>query len=253
MRSRDISLENALVGRRPGCRVSTYASGQHIFAQGDCSDALFYIRRGSVKLTMVSTQGREAVLAFLGAGDFFGEECLGRHPRRIAAATTMTACSLVRIEASAAKRLFQECRSFGELFIAYLVSRSLRTAQDLADQLLYPSEQRLARTLFLLGQPAPGGDARTASPEINQATLASKVGTTRARVSYFMNKFRRLGFIDYGDGLRVHPSLLSLLDEHGDGAATLGPAAMTALPSHPTPPWRPSGRKATSRPRWTLA
>lgn len=248
-RARGIDLESALAGRGAGCRVSTHRSNQPIFSQGDHSDALFYIRRGSVKLTMVSPQGREAVLAFLGTGDFLGEECLSPHPLRVAAATTMTTCSVVRIESSAAKRLFNECRPFRKLFTACLVSRSIRTAQDLADQLLYPSEQRLARTLFLLGQAAANGDAGAARSEINQATLAGKVGTTRARVSYFMNKFRKLGFIEYGDGLRVHPSLCTILGEHGDEVAPPSSIAMTAPAHRPVPRGNLRARKAAARSR----
>ena len=213
--SHNLGLERFLTDDRPGMRKAAYRDNQTIFWQGDPADALFVITRGNVKLVVVSPRGKEAVLAFLRPGDVFGEECLGGHRLRMAGAVAMIASSLIRIESSLVKRLSREFPGFLEVLTVRLVCRSLQTAQDLADQLLYPSDQRLARTLFLLARSQSAEGHGPAAPEITQATLAGKVGTTRSRINYFMNKFKRLGLIEYKDGLRVNSSLLAALS--GDG------------------------------------
>lgn len=224
----NFGLERFLPDDRPGVRKATYRENQTIFWQGDPANALFYISCGNVKLVMVSPRGKEAVLAFLREGDVFGEECLGGHRLHMAGAVAMIASSLIRIESPLVKHLSREFPGFLEVLTARLVRRSLQTAQDLADQLLYPSDQRLARTLFLLARfQSPGGPG-PATPEISQATLAGKVGTTRSRVNYFMNKFKRLGLIEYKDGLRVNPSLLVALRGDGNGTSAPSPPSRSA-------------------------
>jgi CRP-like cAMP-binding protein len=229
--SQDIGLERFLEDDRPGLRKVTYRENQTVFWQADPSNALFYISRGNLKLVVVSARGKEAVLAFLRKGDVFGEECLGRHPLRVAGAVAMTACSLIRIESDLVQTLFHEFPCFLEALTARLVSRTLQTAQDLADQLLYPSDQRLARTLFLLARSQSAGAPGSAGPEISQATLAGKVGTTRSRVNYFMNKFKKLGLIEYRGGLRIQPSLLTALSVDEDEMSLPGPPSRAASPS----------------------
>ena len=226
--SHNLGLERFLTDGRPGVRKGTYRENKTIFWQGDPANALFYISRGNVKLVVVSPQGKEAVLAFLREGDVFGEECLGGRRLRMAGAVAMIASSVIRIESSLVKRLSREFPGFLEVLTAHLVCRSLQTAQDLADQLLYPSDQRLARTLFLLARFPSTDGFSPAAPEITQATLAGKVGTTRSRINYFMNKFKRLGLIEYKDGLRVNSSMLAALSGDGNGVSPPSPHSRAA-------------------------
>jgi CRP/FNR family cyclic AMP-dependent transcriptional regulator len=194
-----------------GRTLATYRPHSPIFAQGDVADAVFYIQSGQVKLTVVSAQGKEAVIAILEAQAFFGEGCLAGQPRRIATATTLTDGVLMRIEKSAMMRVLHAEPAFAALFTAYLLSRNRRIEEDLIDHLFNSSEKRLARVLLLLAHFGKDGQTELVVPRISQETLAEMVGTTRSQVSFFLNKFRRLGFIDYNGGLRVHSSLLSVV------------------------------------------
>lgn len=182
-----------------------------IFRQGEPARAAFYILKGRVKLTVLSKQGKEAVVAILGGSDFFGEGCIAGQPFRTATATAMADCSLVRIEKQAMIRLLREQRAFSEFFVTYLLSRNTRYEEDLVNQLFNSSEKRLARVLLLLAHFGKDGKAETIIPKISQETLAQMVGTTRSRVSHFMNKFRKLGCINYNGGLEVRGSLLNLI------------------------------------------
>jgi CRP/FNR family cyclic AMP-dependent transcriptional regulator len=189
--------------------ISRYRKDQIVFSQGDPADAVFYIQGGMVRVTIHSEQGKKAVVAFLGTGDFFGEECLARQLRRVATVAAMTNCSISRLGTVAAIRLFHDEPKFSELFIAYLSARKLQTDADLVDQLLNSSEKRLARRLLLLADSGKKGPPKPAMVRINQDTLAAMIGTTQARVSFFMNKFQRLGFIDYKSELKIRSSLLN--------------------------------------------
>ncbi len=183
-----------------------------ILAQGDPSDAVFYIQTGQVKLTVLSSRGKEATITLLGDGDFIGEDCIASdQPLRTTFATTITDCSVLRIEREALLKVLHREHAFSDLLVAYLVRRHNQTREDLVDQLFNSAEKRLARTLLLLAR--FGKEQRTESviPKISQETLAEMVGTTRARVNFFMNRFRQLGFIDYNGGLEVHSSLLDIV------------------------------------------
>ncbi len=182
-----------------------------IFSQGDSAESVFYIQQGRVKLKVKSKQGKEAVIAILGGGEFLGEACLIGQTVCLATAVTIVPSSILRIDKKEMQRVLHEERMFSDLFIPYLLSRNVRTQEDLVDQLFNSSEQRLARTLLLLANYGKEGTPETVVPEINQETLAGMVGTTRSRVSFFMNKFKKLGLIDYKDGLRVHRSLLNIV------------------------------------------
>lgn len=182
-----------------------------IFAQGDVADAVFYIQDGQVKLSVVSARGKEAVIAMLKPQAFFGEGCLAGQPLRMATATALTDCSLMRIEKQEMIRGLHADPVFAELFMAYLLSRTLRIEEDLIDQLFNSSEKRLARVLLLLARFGEDGQVEAVIPRISQETLAEMIGTTRSRVSFFLNKFRKLGFIDYNGGLHVHSSLLTIV------------------------------------------
>ena len=182
-----------------------------IFAQGDAADSIFYIHKGKVKLTVVSKRGKEAVVAILGAGEFFGEGCLARQVKRMATATAMSAASIARIEKTAAVRVLHEEPAFTEMFLQHLLARSIRIEEDLVDQLFNSSEKRLARVLLLLANFGKEGEPDIVIAKISQQTLAEIVGTTRSRVSFFMNKFRKLGFISYNGHLEVHSSLLNVI------------------------------------------
>ena len=196
-----------------GRKIAASANTQTIFAQGDPSDAVFYIQRGKVKLNVVSKLGKEATIAILSDGDFFGEGCLTGQPLRLCSATAMTDCSLMRIEKKSMAEVLHREREFADLFVAYLLTRNLRYEADLVDQLFNSSEKRLARILLLLAQFGKEGQTEAVIPKISQESLAEMVGTTRSRVSFFMNKFRALGFVAY-DGrsrLQVHSSLLNIV------------------------------------------
>jgi CRP-like cAMP-binding protein len=182
-----------------------------IFTQGEAADAVFYIQEGQVKLTVVSARGKEAVIALLAAQAFLGEGCLAGQPRRMATATALTDGALMRIEKAAMLRVLHAEPAFATLFMAYLLSRNSRIEADLIDQLFNSSEKRLARVLLLLAHFGKEGKAEPVMPQISQETLAEMIGTTRSRVSFFLNKFRKLGFIDYNGELRVHSSLLNVV------------------------------------------
>jgi CRP-like cAMP-binding protein len=194
-----------------GRTLVTYRQHSPIFAQGDVADAVFYIQSGQVKLTIVSARGREAVIAILGTEAFFGEGCLAGQPRRIATATALTDCALMRIEKAAMTHVLHAEPAFAALFTAYPLSRNSRIEEDLIDYLFHSSEKRLARLLLLLAQFGKEAQTELIMPKISQAMLAEMVGTTRSRVSFFLNKFRKLGFIDYNGGLYIHSSLLTVV------------------------------------------
>ena len=199
----------AKVGK--GRTIATYRKGQPVFAQSDLADAIFYIQKGKLKLTVVSHNGKEAVVALVGAGDFFGEGCLAGQQVRMATAAAITDCVIVRLEKAEAIRLLHEEATFSELFLKHLLSRNIRIEEDLVDQLFNSSEKRLARVLLLLANFGKDGKPETVIPKISQETLAEIVGTTRSRVSFFMNRFRKLGFIKYNGVLEVHSSLLNVV------------------------------------------
>ena len=199
----------AKVGK--GRSIATYRKNQPIFAQGDPADALFYIQKGKVKRTVVSKHGKEAIVAILGPGDFFGEGCLTGQQRRVSTAAALSECSVVRIEKTAAIKVIGDEPKFSELLVSYLLSRNIRIEEDLVDRLFNSSEKRLARILLLLANFGKEGKPEPVIPKVSQETLAEMVGTTRARVSYFMNKFRKLGFVEYDGGLEVHSSLLNVI------------------------------------------
>jgi CRP/FNR family transcriptional regulator, cyclic AMP receptor protein len=195
----------------PGRTTKQYWKGQTIFSQGDRADAVFFVERGKVKLTVLSGQGKQAVIALLGPGNFFGEGCLAGQPVRMSTATAMTDSSIVLVPRLTMIRALHEDAEFSELFIAYLLSRNIRIEEDLVDQLFNSSEKRLARILLLLANFGKEGRPERVVPQISQETLAEMVGTTRSRVSFFMNRFRKLGFIEYNGGLEVHSSLLHVV------------------------------------------
>jgi CRP/FNR family cyclic AMP-dependent transcriptional regulator len=199
----------AKVGK--GRTLADYQKDRRIFSQGDAADAIFYVQKGKVKLTVVSRQGKEAVIAILGADDFFGEGCLAGQPRRMASATSMSDCSLMRIRKADMISVMRAQPAFNELFLRYLLSRNIRIAEDLVDQLFNSSEKRLARVLLLLANFGKESKPDLVIPKISQETLAEIVGTTRPRVSFFMNRFRKLGFIKYNGGVQVHSSLLNII------------------------------------------
>ena len=194
-----------------GRSIAKSREGQVIFSQGDPADALFYVQRGKVKVTTLSSHGKEAVVAILGAGDFFGEGCLAGQPLRISTVAAMADCSIARLDKAAVIRVLHEQPAFSELFMAYLLARNIRMEADLIDQLFNSSEKRLARLLLLLANFGKEGRPQPVVAKISQETLAEMIGTTRSRVSFFMNKFRRLGFIAYNGHLEVHSSLLSVV------------------------------------------
>jgi CRP-like cAMP-binding protein len=193
-----------------GVRVE-YKRRTVVFSQGDPADSVFYILKGKIKLTVVSKGGKEAIVTLLDSGSFFGEGCLAGQPRRMASATAVSDCLLLNVGKKAIMRLVQEQPEFSALFVSYLLARNIRYEEDLVDQLFNSSERRLARLLLLLSHFGKEDRPEKVVPKISQEDLAKMVGTTRARVSHFMNKFRTLGFIDYNGGLEVHSSLLSVI------------------------------------------
>jgi len=195
-----------------GGRTNTeYHANERVFAQGETANAIFYIKKGEIKLTVLSKQGKEAVVAILRSGDFFGEGCLAGQPLRMASAVAMSECSVMKVEKAVVLRLLHEEPSFAELFMAHLLSRNIKIEEDLVDQLFNSSEKRLARVLLLLANFGKEGSPQTVIPKISQETLAEIIGTTRSRVSFFMNRFRKLGFVHYNGGLEVHSSLLNIV------------------------------------------
>jgi CRP-like cAMP-binding protein len=193
----------------------TIAKKQGVFAQGDLADAVFYIQSGKVKLTVVSKTGREATIGILSEGDFFGEGALAGQAQRMGSAAAMTDCGILRIDKKAMMSALHREHTFSDLFVAYLLARNIRYEEDLVDQLFNSSEKRLARVLLLLAHFGKDGVPETVVPKISQESLAEMVGTTRSRVSFFMNRFRKLGFVDYSvgpeGGLQVHSSLLGVV------------------------------------------
>ena len=194
-----------------GRAISEYRKDKTIFRQGDPSDAVFYIQSGKVKTTVVSEAGKEAVVALLGNGDFFGEGCLTGQPQRLSTVSALTECVIVRISKTDITRVIHEEPAFAELFISHLLARNSRVEEDLVDQLFNSSEKRLARTLLLLANFGKEGRPEPIIAKVSQETLAEMIGTTRSRVSFFMNKFRKLGLIDYNGSIEVHSSLLNVV------------------------------------------
>jgi CRP/FNR family cyclic AMP-dependent transcriptional regulator len=195
--------------------ATAFAAHQPIFAQGDAADAVYFVRHGKVKLTVRSPRGKEAVIALLGEGEFFGEGCLAGQPLRMASAVALAPCSLVRTERDTMVAVLRDDPVFGAVFIAHLLTRNIRYEEDLVDQLFNSSEKRLARVLLILANFGQAGSPEPVVVPFSQATLAEMIGTTRSRVSFFMNKFRRLGFIEYSAGtdgrLHVHSSLIRVV------------------------------------------
>jgi CRP/FNR family transcriptional regulator, cyclic AMP receptor protein len=191
--------------------ISNYRKDQTVFRQGDPADSVFYIQSGKVKTTVISEQGKEAVVALLGAGDFFGEGCLTGQPLRLSTVSAMSECVIVRIAKANITRVIHEEPAFAELFISHLLARNSRVEEDLVDQLFNSSEKRLARTLLLLANFGKEGRPEPIIAKVSQETLAEMIGTTRSRVSFFMNKFRKLGLIDYNGSIEIHSSLLNVV------------------------------------------
>jgi CRP/FNR family cyclic AMP-dependent transcriptional regulator len=194
-----------------GKSISKLRKNQIVFSQGDLADSVFYIRDGKVKVTVVSEQGKEAIVAVLGPDEFLGEGCLTGQLRRVATAKALTECEIMRLDKKVIVRVLHEEPAFSELFIAHLLARTLRVEADLVDQLFNSSEKRLARALLLLANFGKEGKPETVIAKISQETLAEMIGTTRSRVSKFMNKFRKMGYIKYNGSLEVHSSLLSVV------------------------------------------
>jgi CRP-like cAMP-binding protein len=206
-----VDWEGLLNGIFRGKTVIECGTDRNIFQQGQPADSLFYIRRGKLKLTVISPQGKEAIVAILGTGEFFGEGCLAGQPLRMATAVAMTDCTLDKIEKPLMVRMLHEHHDISELFVKHLLTRNIRYEADLVDQLFNSSEKRLARILLLLSHFGKDSKAEIVIPNVTQDALAQMVGTTRSRVSHFMNRFRDHGFIDYDDGgLTVHSGLLSV-------------------------------------------
>jgi CRP/FNR family transcriptional regulator, cyclic AMP receptor protein len=194
-----------------GRKMMAIPKKQPIYAQGDDADAVFYVQKGKVRLTVVSKTGKEATIGIVGEGNFFGEGALAGQLRRMGSAAALTACELLRVEKKAMMSALHREHAFSDLFVAYLLARNIRYEEDLVDQLFNSSEKRLARVLLLLARFGKEGMPETVVPKISQETLAEMVGTTRSRVSFFMNRFRKLGFIHYNGGLQVHSSLLNIV------------------------------------------
>jgi CRP/FNR family cyclic AMP-dependent transcriptional regulator len=194
-----------------GRTLSDYHRNEVIFTQGDPADAVFYIKTGKVKITVISDQGKEAVVAVLGSDEFCGEGCLAGQTRRMATATTMSECEIMRLEKAAIIRVLHDEPGFSEMFVSHLLARTIRVEEDLVDQLFNSSEKRLARALLLLANFGKDVRPEPIIAKVSQETLAEMIGTTRSRVSFFMNKFRKLGLIDYNGHLEVHSSLLNVV------------------------------------------
>src|SRR6476661_4024387 len=202
-----VFLETAAKGRV----ISTHSRKHIIFAQGDTADSVFYIKKGKIKVTVVSTQGKEAVVAILGVDEFVGEGCLIGQPKRLATASAMTDCIIMRVDKAEISRVLQTEPAFSQMFVSHILARNARIEEDLVDQLFNSTEKRLARVLLLLANFGKEGRPEPINAKISQETLAEMIGTTRSRVSHFMNKFRQLGFIDYNGHLEIHSSLLSVV------------------------------------------
>ena len=194
-----------------GRSISKYRDGETVFSQGKPADAVFYIQKGKVKITVVSEQGKEAVVAVLGPDEFCGEGCLTGQPLRLATATAMADCEIMRVDKAVMVRVLHEEPAFSEMFVSHLLARTIRVEADLVDQLFNSSEKRLARALLLLANFGKDGRPEPIIAKVSQETLAEMIGTTRSRVSYFMNKFRKLGLIDYNGRIEIHSSLLNVV------------------------------------------
>jgi CRP/FNR family cyclic AMP-dependent transcriptional regulator len=208
---RKFDLKTFLSTINGGRTIAEVPKKRTIFAQGDSADSVFYIQRGKVKLTVVSEIGKEAAIGILNEGDFFGEGCLTGQARRMCSATAMTDCRVMRIDKNSMMDVIHRERAFSDMFVEYLLTRNIRYEEDLVDQLFNSSEKRLARILLLLAHFGKDGKPEVAIPKISQETLAEMVGTTRSRVNFFMNKFRKLGFVRYNGELEVHSSLLNVV------------------------------------------
>jgi CRP/FNR family cyclic AMP-dependent transcriptional regulator len=207
-----VNWDTLFAGIFSGKTLIEYGKDRNIFLQGQPADSLFYLKKGKVKLTVSSQQGKEAIVAVLGSGEFFGEGCLAGQPSRMATAVAMTDCTLDRIEKSLMANMLHERHEVSQLFVRHLLSRNIRYEADLVDQLFNSSDKRLARILLLLAHFGKESRSELVLPRVSQGELAQMVGTTRSRISHFMNKFRNLGFIDYNeDELKVHSGLLSII------------------------------------------
>ena len=210
--NREFNPQEFLATIGDGRKVVSFPKKETIFSQGDAADAVFYVQEGKVRLTVVSKIGKEATLGILSQGEFFGEGGLAGQHLRMGSAIAMTDCELLRIEKKAMMQALHREHKFSDLFVAYLLARNIRYEEDLVDQLFNSSEKRLARLLLLLAHFGKDGKPEIVIPKISQETLAEMIGTTRSRVSFFMNRFRELGFLDYGEGgLQVHSSLLNIV------------------------------------------
>jgi CRP/FNR family cyclic AMP-dependent transcriptional regulator len=194
-----------------GRGIAAYSKKEVVFAQGDDADAVFYIKKGKIKVAVLSPEGKEAVVALLGPDEFVGEGCLIGQPKRLATASAMTECQLMRVERTEIMRVLHDEPAFSQMFVAHILTRNARVEEDLVDQLFNSTEKRLARTLLLLANFGKEGRPEPILAKISQETLAEMIGTTRSRVSHFMNKFRKLGFISYNGHLEIHNSLLSVV------------------------------------------
>lgn len=208
---RPFDLEFLLSTVNGGRTIAAYTKNQPIFSQGDPSDAVFYIQEGKAKVTVISDRGKEAVVAIHGKRDFFGEGCLTGQPLRLETVTAMTDCSIMRFDKAIMVRMLHDEPKFSEMFLAYVLTRNARVQEDLVDQLFNSTEKRLARVLLLMANFGKDREPESVIPKISQETLAEMVGTTRPRVNLFMNKFRKLGFLEYNGDMKVHGSLLNVV------------------------------------------
>jgi CRP-like cAMP-binding protein len=206
-----LDAHSMLMSVGAGRSIRRHKEGEVVFRQGDPADAVFFIETGNVRPTVVSEQGKEGVIAMLGAGEFFGEGCLAGQPLHMASATATALSEVVRVEKGAMVRLLHEQPTFSEMFMTFLLARNVRFEEDLVDQLFNSSEKRLARVLLLLANFGKDGKMEPVIPKISQEVLAARVGTTRPRINYFMNKFRKLGLIEYNGELKVHTALLNVI------------------------------------------
>jgi CRP/FNR family cyclic AMP-dependent transcriptional regulator len=211
-KQRNFNVEDFLASAGLGRRIVQLKAREAFFSQGSEADSIFYLQKGRAKLTVVSAAGKEATLTLLVAGDFVGEESIaGAVGRRLATATAISACTALKIERAEMIRVMHEEHAFSDLFLKFLLARSMRTQADLVDQLFNSSEKRLARILLLMAEFGKPGEPETLIPKITQVALAEMIGTTRSRVSFFMNRFRELGFIEYNGRIKVHKSLLNVV------------------------------------------
>jgi CRP-like cAMP-binding protein len=211
-KNRTFDPHSFLAGIGEGRKILSFEKKQTVFTQGDAADAIFYLQKGRIKLTVVSKTGKEATIGILTDDAFFGEGALAGQALRMGSAAAVTDCTVLRIDKKSMMQALHKEHAFSDMFVAYLLARNIRYEEDLVDQLFNSSEKRLARILLLLAHFGKEGSPETVVPKISQETLAEMVGTTRSRVSFFMNRFRKLGFVDYnGDGLQVHSSLLNVV------------------------------------------